>query len=208
MRSTVNLFNTALARLGGEQLSSLTSPLEESTLGQLCKNLFPHVLDMSLQTTTWGFALRTVVLPLVAGKHTEGSKYVFCYKVPADCVRPVEIETPHISNRSPAYIIQGDVEGSLLLCNESPAALVYVSRVTDSRQWPPSFADALAWGLAAELSTARNNDPQRQQFYMQMYRSALAEAAVRDRREINPHPPRSAWNDARFGDDIDCGGER
>jgi hypothetical protein len=119
--------------------------------------------------------------------------------MPSDCVRPEELSGAGHSNRSPAYVIQGSDAGAELLCDENPAVLTYVSRVTDPKRWPPSFADALVWGLAAELSTAKINDPQRQQFYVQMYKSALNEAAVRDMRERNPRPAISGWNEARFG---------
>lgn len=37
MQSTVHLYNTALARLGGEQLSVNISPLEQDTVGRFAR---------------------------------------------------------------------------------------------------------------------------------------------------------------------------
>jgi hypothetical protein len=214
MQSTVQLFNTALARLGGDQFQPLISPQEEgNTLGILCENLFPHVLDMALQAHTWGFALRSDSLALKTESPEEEragrSGFAYRYKLPEDCVRPDALEGGS-PNRSPAYVIRGSSEGvRVLLCDENPAILTYVSRVVDPRLWPPLFADALAWGMAAELATGRINDPQRQQMCLQMYRAALAEASAQDMRETNPRPPVSGWNAARFGGgDVDEGGVR
>ncbi|MDR1686641.1 MAG: hypothetical protein LBR82_09475 [Desulfovibrio sp.] len=205
MQSTVQLFNTALARLGGEQLLPLTSPQEDNALGALCGNVFPHVLDRALQAHAWGFALRTAVLAPVAGTVSPAGGFGRRYMLPADCVRPVGLEA---GGRSPAYVVRGSAEGAVLLCDESPAVLAYVAREPDPKRWPAGFADALAWGLAAELATARINDPQRQQYYVRMYREVLGEAAAQDMRESNPRPVLSAWNAARFGECSDVGGER
>jgi hypothetical protein len=208
MQSTVQLYNLALARLGGEQLLQNISPQEGDTMGRLCDNLFPHVLDMALQAHSWGFALRTITLPLVpTPKGGNGGVFSYRYRVPADCVRPVRLQGGGFG-RSPAYVVQGSDEGSDLLTNESPATLIYVAREMDPKRWPPMFADALAWGLASELATARINDPQRQQYYAQVYRAALLDASVQDMREINPVPIQSGWDVARFGGEIDYGGSR
>jgi hypothetical protein len=205
MQSTVQLFNTALARLGGDQFLSLTSPQEDNALGVLCGNMFPHVLDLSLQAHAWGFAVRTAVLAPVAGVIMVAGGFRCRYMMPVDCVRPVALEA---AGRSPAYEVRGSEEGVVLLCDESPAVLSYVARETEPKRWPAGFADALAWGLAAELATARINDVQRQQYCVRMYREVLGEAAARDMREINPRPVLSAWNAARFGGACDVGGER
>ncbi|MDR2604260.1 MAG: hypothetical protein LBC55_02785 [Desulfovibrio sp.] len=207
MQSTVQLFNIALARLGGDQFLPLVSPQEVGALGALCGNVFPHVLDRALQAHAWGFALRTAVLAPVAGAVPGAGGFRCRYTVPADCVRPVALEGWE-ANRSPAYAVRGSAEGAVLLCDENPAVLAYVARESDPKRWPAGFADALAWGLAAELATARINDPQRQQYYMRMYREVLGEAATQDVREVNPRPMLSAWNAARFGECGEAGGER
>ncbi|MDR2123593.1 MAG: hypothetical protein LBP38_01225 [Desulfovibrio sp.] len=205
MQSTVQLFNTALARLGGEQFLPLTSPQEDNALGALCANVFPHVLDLSLQAHAWGFAMRTAVLAPVAGGRAGAGGFLRRYMLPADCVRPVALE-PEVCG--PPYAIRGSAEGTLLLCDENPAVLAYVTRTPDPKSWPAAFADALAWGLAAELAAARINDAQRQQYYMRMYREVLGEAAAQDMREAGPRPVPSAWNAARFGTACNLGSER
>lgn len=194
MKSTVQLFNTALARLGGEQLDERISPQETDTLGALCSTLFEHVLDLALAAHPWTFALRRVPLAVLADA-AENDEYPLAYALPSDCVRPIRLDGCCGVNRSPAYV----VEGEALRTQEEAASLLYVQRVTDPRRWPPSFADALAWALAAELATAKQNDLRRQQFCVQNYEISLSTAIARDCAAQNPHPPVSPWQAARFG---------
>ncbi|MDR3176018.1 MAG: hypothetical protein LBU06_05750 [Desulfovibrio sp.] len=193
MQSTVQLFNTALARLGGEIFVPLASPAEDGELGRLCANLFPHVLCLTLEAFGWSFAVKRALLaePVFAGPaHPD---YPVRCALPADCLRPLELDGE--TGISPCFIL----EGGHLLCDARPAVLTYVARVDDPRLWPSWFADILAWGLAAELATARINDPRRQQFYAQQYRFALSEGIAGDKNRQKRRKPVSPWQTARFG---------
>jgi hypothetical protein len=204
MQSTVHLFNTALARLGGEQLAGNISPLEQSATGKICENLFPHVLDMTLAAHAWAFAVRRKALASCGGARTDmensagtmaNPAYPFAFELPTDCVKPLRLEGYAGVNRTPAYVI----EGRAIRCSLDHAVLAYVARITEPRLWPPLFADALAWGLAGELAAAINNDARKQQWCRQNYRIAMADAVAVDKRAQNPMPKKSAWTAARFG---------
>jgi hypothetical protein len=194
MQSTVHLFNVALAKLGGEQLNMNRSPLEQGTTGEICENLFPQVLDLTLAVHEWSFAKKRLALALVSGQQGSG-EYPLVYELPTDCLKPGYLEGYAGINRKPAYVI----EGQTLLSAQEGAVLVYVARVTDPRLWPPSFAEALGWGLAGELASAVLNNSQKQAWCYQNYKIALADAIARDCSGQNPTPPRSAWQAARFG---------
>ena len=193
MKSTIQLFNTALGRLGGEQIPYNRSPQEQDATGILCENLFPHVLDMVLEAHEWGFATRRVILAKLPEQQPLNPSYVFRYALPTDCVKPVSLEGYAGVNRTPAYLI----ESNAILTNKQNAELVYIARVEEPRAWPPSFADALAWAMAGELASARINDSQKQNWCYQNYEIALAKAAARDRAKQNPHIKRSPWLVAR-----------
>ena len=193
MKSTIQLFNTALGRLGGEQIPYNRSPHEQDATGILCENLFPHVLDMVLEAHEWGFATRRVLLAMLPEQQPENPDYVLRYAMPTDCVKPVSIEGYAGVNRTPAYLI----EGNAILTNKRNAELVYIARIEEPRAWPPSFADVLAWALAGDLASARINDSQKQNWCYQNYEVALAKAAARDRAKQNPHRKQSPWLVAR-----------
>lgn len=193
MKSTIQLFNTALGRLGGEQIPYNRSPQEQDATGILCENLFPHVLDMVLEAHEWGFATRRVYLAKLPEQQPENPSYVFRYALPTDCVKPVSLEGYAGVLFTPAYLI----ESNAILTNKQNAELVYIARVEEPRAWPPSFADALAWAMAGELASARINDSQKQNWCYQNYEIALAKAAARDRAKQNPHRKQSPWLVAR-----------
>jgi hypothetical protein len=197
-QTTVTVYNLALAWLGGEQLSSVEAPWEDSALGHLCINNFPQVLDQALAAHDWSFARSRKVL---ARKPDDGSAaadplYPYRYALPADCLRPVRLYAPGGSDRTASYLI----EGLDLLTDLQPAELLYVARVEDPRRWPAGFVTALSWGLAAVLSSAKNNDPQKQMQCLKNYEMALAEAVARDQNAIRPIPPASKWRAARRGE--------
>ena len=195
MQSTVHLYNTALARLGGEQLARNISPLEQGATGQICENLFPHVLDMTLAAHAWAFATCRQTLAAPVLRDDVNPAYPFAYELPSDCVKLLHLEGIAGMGRTPTYV----VEGNTIRASVDRAVLVYVARVTDPKLWPPLFADALAWAMAAELASAINNDAQKQQQCHQAYRIALADAVAVDQTNQNPHPKQAEWTAARFG---------
>lgn len=191
-QTTVAIWNMALARLGGEQLPSVEAPWENDTLGVLCKNNYPAVLDEALASYDWSFATRREYL----AEKTDAlphSVYRFRYGLPADCLRPIAVDGGY------GPICHYEIEGIDLLTNAAPALLRYVARVEDARLYPPAFAEALAWGLAGIVATANNDDPQTSQRCYQAYQVALAEAQARDRNSQRPRPKPSAWLLARGG---------
>lgn len=184
MRSTISVYNTALARLGGGQLDRINAPEEEGATATLCRTLFPHVVELALSAHPWSFALRRVVLAQKTRTGLEPREHPYRYALPADCLLPVSLGDAAQSHT---------LEGGDLLTGASPAVLVYVARVLDPALWNAGFADAVAWALAAELATALVNDARRQQFYMEKYTVALHEAAANDANSQNIFMPAGSW---------------
>jgi hypothetical protein len=195
MESTVSLYNLALARLGGDQTPLNISSIEDDAVGVLCKNLFPHVLSLSLARYDWSFARKRVALAELPGQRPENELYAYAYRIPADCLRPLRLDGYGGINRAPEYVI----EGNAILTNVEQAVLLYSANVTDPRVWPPEFSDALAWMLAGEISSARLNDPQKQQMCWQAYQTSIANAIALDQARQNAPQPVSAWNAVRTG---------
>jgi hypothetical protein len=68
----------------------------------------------------------------------------------------------------------------VLLCNVSPATLIYTARVGNPSDWPPLAADALAWALAAELAAPLTKDFKLGQAIAQAAELALRRATQAD----------------------------
>lgn len=189
--SKVEVFNLALSLLGGHQLLSVEAPWENSELGRLCEACFPQVLGEALEAHEWSFAYGSQDLARLDEAGRDGYEYRF--KLPADCVRPVRIVDG--SAEGPNYII----EGGHLLTIVSSARLLYVAKLDDPKRWPPSFTTALAWGLAAVLAMANNNDTDKQEVCLQNSKNFIEQAWARDLQQQNPAQSPSAWSAARHG---------
>lgn len=192
--STMDICNQALARLGGEQLSSVEMPWDQTALGRLCLANFFLVLEVALADHDWSFALKRIQLaekPAPPGGRTGQHRY----GLPADCLRPVRLTGYEKPFDAGTYRVEGDD----LLTDQAPAELIYVARVADPRHMPSTFRLALSWALAAVLAMAKNNDPRQQATCFQQYEKTLAEARARDLAGQRPLEPYSAWLEARGG---------
>ena len=197
MHSLTQLYNQALMRVGGDQLP-VDVDYSRDTSGIICVNAFPHVLDVALSAYDWNFALTRAALTKAAGAQNPATpRWRFRYTLPAGCMRVVRLDGELSRNRMPLHM----TEGQHLFTDRDGAVLVYVARGEDPARWPGYFAEALVWGMAAELSAARNNDARKQQWFAENFRNALREGIALD---VVQQPPRvakarSPWSEARFG---------
>ena len=187
-QSTVELFNLALAFLGGEQLSGIQAPWEDSTEARLCQHNYPHALRLALTAHNWSFAMKIKPLSEKPEDHpVPGFERRFA--LPSDCLKPIRLEGDS------EFIIQG----KHLLSNDPCPVLYFVAYVDDPAMFPPTFFTALAWQMAALLATAKNDDPRQAQYCEQQHKIVLAEAAARDNNQRRPYPRPSNWMRAKGG---------
>ena len=183
----MSVSNLALAFLGGEQLSSVEAPWEDSSLGRLCQGHFSGVLDLALEAHDWSFAKGRAVLPEKPKDRPGRRAAPWRYALPADCLRPIRLDGG----------FPFTLEGRDILTGAAPAVLTYIRRADDPRAWPPAFRTAVAWGLASVLASARLNDHRKQEFCQHQFNLLLSEAAARDNNSQKPSPEPSPWELAR-----------
>lgn len=193
IRSTVAIFNKALARVGGQQLESVERPWEDTELGRLCSNNFTLVLEEALARHPWSFATVTEELALkdqeTPGGGTGRRGYYWRYAQPEGCLKVIDL-------------VEGKpyrLEGADILTDANPAHLTYVGPCTDPQRWTPAFAEALAWSLAGVLATAKTNDQQLAQVCRQEYEVAVARAWALDANNSRLRKAPCGWAAARFG---------
>lgn len=185
----LNIYNAALAKLGGNRPGLLAEADEPGAAGSLCRLFLPQVLDLTLDYAPWSFALaRTKLGP--NGLRPAGGRYPYVFTLPEDLIRPVRLGAEEPGH---PFVI----EGARLLAPLPEADLLYVRRVEDPAGWTAPFTRAVVLGLAAELCPALLNDISRQEFYRQEYQAVLAYAAAADlkRQKFMPRP--GEWLDSR-----------
>lgn len=193
MYSTLAIYNLALSRLGGNELSSVNGTGDDSRLAILCNTFFPHVRDLALSMHSWGFAITEQTLALAEKNEIfEKGQFAHMYALPANCLKPIKL-----LGGGQGYTIPFVVRGNVVCTDAKQARLQYVFRVHDPTQWPAYFADIVIWGLAAELSTAYASDGARQKFCLERQHDALQRGIVADAVSMQPKTIPCAWDLAR-----------
>lgn len=200
MASVIDICNIALARLGQEADISSISPPEGGHHAEQCARWYPISRDKALASFPWSFATRTVELPQLAASPIV---YKYAYKVPADCIRILDVFNPQVEKllrTEPVYEdfawMTQDLDWAVQLvdgvkCVVTDMDIVaarYTVQQTDTAAYSPAFTDALSWLLASDLAgpihTGATGIKLAGQCY-QAYQTALEYAKMDDVRQQN-----------------------
>ena len=191
----VQLCNLALGRLGGHAaIESLDSADEEA---QACARVYQAVAEAALCVYAWPFAERRATLaPLPT---SPSSAWSGAFALPADCLKPVRIESP--SDPCLCRYVPYELAGKTLLCDLASVDLVYIAFVAPDL-WPPTFAQYVSWRLAGELALALDARADLAKFALDSAAAEELRAIVEARSSERPRPaPDADWLRARGGFD-------
>ena len=151
MASVVDICNIALSRLGDEASVTSIDPPEGSAQSEHCARWYPLTRDKALQAFPWSFATKTTTLAPLA---TKPCQWEFAYKLPADCLRIIEVVHPsYVPAGSPLPYRVEIIDGArCLITNVERVSVRYIFQQHNSSFYTPSFVDALAWLLASDLA--------------------------------------------------------
>lgn len=140
--SEVAICNSALIKLG---VATITSLAENSRVAKLCQEQYPKIRDKLLHSHLWNFAVKRA--QLVATANDPVYEFTFEYTLPADCLR---VWNTQYGSSADFY----QVENGSLYSNYSDVFIKYISRVTDTTKFTPTFDECLALMLAIDLEFA------------------------------------------------------
>lgn len=141
MTSSVELCNKALRRLGEDPIIALDN---NTTWGRRCSAALPEVTRTVLSMDVWRSCTVRVEL---AAEAVKPIGYQSAYILPANCLRLAALKIGQYQDWS--------IEGNKILTqNEmtAPLEILYVEEVVDTNKYTPPLFDAIAMGLAHELS--------------------------------------------------------
>lgn len=147
----VHAANAALAHLSEGRLADLS---ENRPAAQHVREHFGLVRDACLRLHPWRFAMRRRVL--MADPAAERGGFSLTFRLPADCLRVVEVDG--LDEDSWAVATRGgseDGESELVqvLETDHPAPNVaYVARIGEPALWDPMFTEFFALRLAAAIA--------------------------------------------------------
>lgn len=137
-QSEAEICSAALVLLGDEAITSLN---DNNARARVCKLIWPMVLDDELSAHQWNCIKRRAQLSRLAAAPAFGWSYQ--YQLPPDCLRVLEMEDPDE---------EFAVESGVLLCNNTTAKILYLSRSVLFGAYSAGLQSALVARMVAELA--------------------------------------------------------
>jgi len=135
--SVTEIANAALLALGQDAINSID---DQNDRARLAKGLWPMVLDDELSLHRWKVARKRASLARLA--EAPAFEWAYQYQLPTDCLRVLSI----------ANDVDYEIEGALLLTNNTSANIIYLWRNQSVGAYGPGLTSALVARLAAELA--------------------------------------------------------
>ncbi len=161
--SQVGIVNLALIRIKVPVIASMS---ESSSAATYASAVWEYVRDEVLEEHDWNFAKLTAELAQDTATPTD-PKWDYRYVKPANCLKIRSIVDE--GNTPYEYVEEGDY----IYCNfdnsDHSLFMRYTTVITDPTKYSPSFINALAWRLAAELSlklAAEGHDRCMREYFM------------------------------------------
>lgn len=194
MPSQVDLCNKALRRLGEDPIVALDA---NSVWGRRCIQALPEVIRTVLSLDSWRSCTKRTEL---AAEAATPIGYQSAFLLPSDCLRLVALKMSQYEDWT--------LEGNKILTKKPKTdslQILYVSEVTNPNQYTPTLYEAIALGLAHELSGYSTATNVAKDEVYQFYLLAVSTAQTVNSRE-NPVTAlaTSSWIDARISN-IDQG---
>ncbi|AUR93053.1 head completion adaptor [Vibrio phage 1.182.O._10N.286.46.E1] len=187
MPSQVSLCNKALRRLGEDPITALD---ENSTWGRRCIPALPEVVRTILSLDAWRSCTKRAE---IAADQEAPIGYNSAYQLPNDCLRLLALKQSQYQDWS--------IEGNKILTNKSPdesLQILYVAEVTDPNKYTPTLYEAIALGLAHELSGYSTATNVSKDDIYQLYLMAVSVAQEANNKENPVHYlSTTSWIDAR-----------
>lgn len=167
--SQVSICNSALIKVGAERISAIT---EDNKRAKILAAVWDQTRDSILRAHKWNFATKRVTLAPTSDTPEWG--YDYEYDLPNDLLRLLEPDPD---------TIEFVVEGRKILTDEDSLDVLYIYRHEDESDWDACFAEAMAWGLAAEIAYNLTQSSTLSQLCDQKYQKVIAEARWADSTE-------------------------
>lgn len=199
MASRIDIINLALANLSNQNF--IQDEGEQNSEAIQASRHWSVVLDSVLSEYAWSFACHAEPLALL-DDDTAYSGWAYHYAYPAGCVAIRKVFAAG-GNRDPEPFRVGLARGGALqavMTNVEDAVAEYTVNTVPVSQFPPQFANALAWRLSAEIALAQRADPSLFDACLKGYMAQVDLAKLRDAQERGPVAKRpGSWIRSRHG---------
>lgn len=190
MADKVTIVNRALSLLGAEPITSLSDNTPEA---QIASRFYDTSRKAILSEAPWDFALKRDEL----NQTTDTVEWYenqenFIFQLPSDIIRIWRISSDSVNWR---------IEQEYLICDSDEVGILYVFDQTDTTKYSPSFVDAFADKLAADMCYAVINSNTEAKLLLEKYegqslpKATAINAQTGTPREVDDN----LWSLAKYG---------
>lgn len=185
--SKVSIVNRALSMLGANRITNLSDETPEAAAAN---TVFDGSLRSILSEACWGFATKREMLNMLTVKPAFGGGNYF--QKPNDCIRIFDVSDRRIRWR---------VEGNMILAESDSFGILYTYPEQNDVLYFPSFVEAFACLLAADMCFDLTNSASRYQELISLYKGEfLPVAKTENSRSRTPDEVRDdEWRNAVYG---------
>jgi hypothetical protein len=174
---STTICNLALAKIGDQSITSLDDNTLES---RFCKLYYPVVLGECLMLNTWNFATKLANLSEITTVPI--FDWAHAYQLPSDFARITKFNPSRLSDQIANY----EINGSVLLSDETTASIVYISNNPDPSTFTPSFVSILTLKLASDLAKPVSGSLELKNQLLTQFERAISEAGRTDANSTRP----------------------
>lgn len=169
-QTLLEVANSALIKIGARRITALNEATKEAETVQA---RIRQVRDMMLRSHVWTAFRKFATPAAVAG---DVPPWAFYYAIPADCCRLLSLRLASTHQRVSGY----ELVGSRVYTDVAALRILYVRQPQTAQEanelYPDDFAEAWAAYLAAEISTAIYDSPDRRAQWLDQYVMLLRQA--------------------------------
>lgn len=194
MASETHWANRALSKIGDRRIMALS---DESKPARLVNSMFATVRQAELRARKWSFSIKRAMLAADAAVPAYG--YGAQYEMPTDCLRVLSIFRFDVGPDLSDYRSGGGgwytIEGRKILYGRpipggppvtEPMPLRYVADTPDTALWDPTFGEAFACRLAAEIAEDLTQSSEKRRLAWNEYLMAVNVAKRANALELPP----------------------
>lgn len=184
MAVRVDIFNSAAGHAGSGTV--LASAEEDGAVARELRRHYPQARDTLFAEFPWTWARRVTTATAVA---VPPAGFTYAYPVPDGCAEVRKVTQTAEDTAEPIdFRLGGDtdsngIDRSLILTQQPALYVTWTRIVVNEALWPPPFANAVSWRLAALAGSAINRDGFRRQECWQQAAYWFGIAQAQDQRQ-------------------------
>jgi len=180
----VEICSLALKLIGSKPIQTFADQTPQASLMAL---LYPIVRDTLLRSFHWKFAIKRVVLnqltltvPQFLQLRIDLPTGKYVYALPTDFLSITETDQDPSPYKIESAVVNTTTGAQqlVLLSDVNVLKIRYVSRITDTTLFDPSFAWALVASLMMEAALPESGDLKKQEMASKMYAAKIQEARL------------------------------